>query len=307
MKKIIDNITLNNIYDLHKQWIKSKGIYGKCADLRDAHLKSKYLIFKDLRCADLRDADLEKADLRNTNLKNADLRYANLRGADLKEADLRGANLMHANLESADLRDADLRGAKLNCSILQFANLKGANLKGADLRFVNGGFADLRGVDLKEVNLTYTNLERADLRDADLRGADLRNANLRHTDLYHANLSMVKTNTETMMYPLQCPEKGSFTGYKKAGGYIVELKIPDDAKRSSATSRMCRCNKAKVVSITNLDGSPSGLREIASDFTNDFIYKIGEIVTVDNFYNDRWVEHVPGIHFFITRDEAVIY
>ena len=109
------------------------------------------------------------------------------------------------------------------------------------------------------------------------------------------------------MYPLQCPEKGSFTGYKKAGGYIVELKIPSDAKRSSATSRTCRCNKAKVVSITNLDGSQSGLREIASDFYSGFIYKIGETVEAKNFIDDRWIENSPGIHFFITRDEAVNY
>lgn len=307
MKKIINNITLSNICELHKQWIKSKGIYGKCADLRDTDLKSMCLFFKDLRCADLRYANLEKADLNNIDLENADLEYANLKGADLSEANLRGANLIHVNLEYADLTDADLRGAKLNGSVLQFANLKGANLKGADLRFVNGRFVDLRGVDLKEVNLTYTSLESADLRESDLRGADLRNANLNGAHLYHANLSTVKTNAETIMYPLQCPEKGSFTGYKKAQEYIIELYITDDAKRSSATSRSCRCNKARVISITNLDGSPSGLREITSDFTNDFIYKIGEIVTVDDFENDRWVEYVPGIHFFITREEAVNY
>ena len=39
----------------------------------------------------------------------------------------------------------------------------------------------------------------------------------------------------------------------------------------------------------------------------NFIYKVGEIVEVDNFDKDRWNECSPGIHFFMTRDEAVRY
>lgn len=112
------------------------------------------------------------------------------------------------------------------------------------------------------------------------------------------------------MPPLVCPEKGSFIGFKKVGACknsIVELEILEDALRSSANNRKCRCSKAKVLSITNLDGSESCLTTVESSYDANFKYTVGEIVSVDNFDENRWNECAPGIHFFITRQEAVEY
>ena len=150
--------------------------------------------------------------------------------------------------------------------------------------------------------------ERADLCNVNLRNANLSNANLRGANLRGAkNTDKIAWNAHTAFYPLQCPETGSFIGYKKAAGKIVMLEICADAKRSSATSRKCRCSKAKVLSITNLDGSESGLSEIESDYDGDFVYRVGETVEVPDFDDNRWNECAAGIHFFITRDEAVKY
>ena len=105
-----------------------------------------------------------------------------------------------------------------------------------------------------------------------------------------------------------CPEKGSFTGFKKVrGNYIVELEILADALRSSATGRKCRCSKAKVVSITNPDGSNAKETSACSGWDPNFIYSVGEIVEVKDFDTNRWNECAPGIHFFITRQEAIDY
>ena len=180
--------------------------------------------------------------------------------------------------ERADLCDADLRGA---------------DLRGADLRGANLYGADLRGADLRSANLSDADLSGADLSDADLRGAK--------------NVDEVKWNMYTIFYPLQCPETGSFIGYKKASGYIIELEICADAKRSSATSRKCRCSKAKVLAITNLDGSESGLTQVRSDYSKEFVYRVGEIAEAPDFDENRWNECAAGIHFFITRREAVKY
>jgi hypothetical protein len=38
-----------------------------------------------------------------------------------------------------------------------------------------------------------------------------------------------------------------------------------------------------------------------------FAYKVGDMVSVDDFDTNRWNECAPGIHFFITRQEAVDY
>ena len=200
-------------------------------------------------------------------------RRAYLCGVDLRDADLYGA----------DLRNADLHGANL-CG----ANLCGANLCGADLRCANLCDADLHGA-----NLCGADLHGADLRDADLRGAK--------------NVDSVQWSIYSAFYPLQCPESGSFVGYKKASDHIVKLEICEDALRSSATSRKCRCSKARVLAIQNIDGSLSDHTKVASDYDPNFVYELGKIVSVDNFDTDRWNECATGIHFFITRDEAVKY
>ncbi|HBN56877.1 MAG TPA: pentapeptide repeat-containing protein, partial [Lachnospiraceae bacterium] len=227
----------------------------------------------------------------------ADLRGANLYGADLSDADLSGANLYGANLRRANLYGADL------CD----ANLRRANLRDADLRDADLYGANLRDADLSGANLYDANLYGANLRRANLYGANLRRANLYGADLSGANLCGARNTMFAAFYPLQCPETGAYTAYKKANNLIVQLEIPADARRSSATSRKCRADKAIVMSITNLDGTDAGITSVKSNYTQDFVYTVGETVTVDNFDTDRWRECAPGIHHFITRQEAVDY
>ena len=234
--------------------------------------------------------DGERADLSSADLRYADLRSANLYGADLRGADLYGADLCSANLYGADLCSANLYGADLHS-----ANLCGANLYGADLRSAN-----LSSANLRSANLYSANLYGANLRYADLCGANLCGANLYGADLHSAE--------HIPFIAMSCPEEGAFIGYKKAGGHIIKLQILEDAKRSSATSRKCRCNKAKVLSIENIyTRMPCTLNSISSDYDSTFVYEVGKIVSVDNFDDDRWNECAPGIHFFINREEAVNY
>ena len=146
--------------------------------------------------------------------------------------------------------------------------------------------------------------ERANLSRADLYGADLSGANLSRADLSGANLS----RANNLNYPIACPEKGSFIGFKKCrDGLIVELEILEDALRCSANGRKCRCSKAKVLSITTSDGIDVNNKTAVSKHDGSFTYKVGEVVSVDNFEPNRWEECSAGIHFFITRQEAVDY
>ena len=225
------------------------------------------------------------------------LQGADLRGIDLRKANLRGANLQGVRLWGTDLSYADLRSVNLRNADLHNAYLCGANLSEADLHS-----ADLSGIDLGWANLHYT-----DLSYANLYGANLLDANLHGADLNGAILYNVEYNCHTNFFALQCPEEGSFIGYKKAGRYIVKLEILADAKRSSATTRKCRCSAAKVLSITTLDGRDDGRQFVSSDRDNNFVYRVGDIVRVDDFAEHRWNECSTGIHFFITRDEAVKY
>ena len=181
----------------------------------------------------------------------------------------------------------------------------------ADLSYTDLFVADLKWANLSGANLIGANLRGADLRGADLRGADLRGADLKWANLKWANLSEADLSEAHINWPIACPEKGSFIGFKKArtenNKYIVELEIQADSERCSATSRKCRCSKAKVISITNLDGSQTDIKEVVSSYDKTFKYRIGEIVEVTNFDPNRWNECSNGIHFFITRQEAVDY
>lgn len=156
--------------------------------------------------------------------------------------------------------------------------------------------------DLTGAVLTGAVLTRADLTGADLTGADLTGA-----DLTDAVLTRATVSVYTVGFALSCPDTGAFIGWKKAHGKIVKLLIPVDAKRSSATGRKCRCSKATVLAIENIDGSKAECDSVASNCDSGFVYKIGNTVEVANFCEDRWKECAPGIHFFITRQEAVLY
>ena len=261
---------LNKILEEHKHWINKdcKNWKEMRADLHDADLHNAYLHRVNLYGANLSGADLRDADLSGANLCDADLHNADLRGANLHNANFRGAYLLNADLSGVDFRSA---------------NLPNANLSGADLRD-----ADLHNVDLRDADLSGANLCDADLRGADLRGAK--------------NVPYI---------PMVCPEEGDFIGWKKAEGnkdkVIVKLRIPPDAKRSSATTRKCRCSKAEVIAIYNLDGTEAGETTCHSDYDNSFIYEVGKTVEVTNFSEDRWSECAKGIHFFINRQEAIDY
>ena len=129
-------------------------------------------------------------------------------------------------------------------------------------------------------------------------GADLSGAYLFGSDLFGAK--------DIPFIPLSCPSDGEFIGWKKVSDKLIQLLIPSDARRSSSTSNKCRCDKAKVLEITDLDGN----NPIASVTNYNYVetqYVIGEMVYPDSFDENRWNECSHGIHFFINKQEAINY
>lgn len=158
----------------------------------------------------------------------------------------------------------------------------------------------------KEGNTITETVLDAIRRGANLRNADLRCANLCGADLYGANLRGSNLRCAKGCY-LSCPTEGSFIGWKKASGHIVKLRIPEDARRSSATGRKCRCDKAYVMEIQNMDGTKATEDTVRADHDKNFVYTVGATVEVPDFDDNRWSECAQGIHFFIDRREAVEY
>lgn len=174
-----------------------------------------------------------------------------------------------------------------------------ADFSSCDLRGVNLSGADLRGINFSHTDLSYTNLSYTDMR-----GVNLSHTYLSYTNLRGAYLCDAK---EVPYIPMVCPEEGDFIGWKKARNKIVKLRIPEDALRSSATTRKCRCNKAEVIEIYNIDGTIADERIISSSYDSSFTYEVGKTVEVQDFDTNRWEECTRGIHFFINRQEAIDY
>ena len=230
-----------------------------------------------------------RGDCEGWNNMCADFSYKNLEGMNLA-----GVNLICANFLYANLKGVNLTGANLKYVNLEKSNLKGAKLKDVHLASANMAYANLEGVNLENTNLRDVQLAYANLEGANLRGANLEGANLRGAK----NLPFIS---------FACPDTGSFIGWKRACGKIIKLEIPADAKRLSATSKKCRCDKAKVLEIQEIDGSISDVIKISSDYDRNFIYEVGKTVSIKDFCEDRWRECSQGIHFFISRQSAVEY
>ena len=197
-----------------------------------------------------------------------------------------------------------------------FHCLHGADLRGADLYRADLRGADLHGADLRGADLCDADLCDADLCDADLRGADLHGADLRGADLYGADLHRAYDVKLSIAKISILPDEGDIIGWKKAWTdnempptpVIVKLLIPADAQRSNATGRKCRASTARVLDLQDKQGNSLPPDTTAySGYDTDFTYKKGETVHVENFDTNRWNECATGIHFFITRIEAVEY
>jgi len=215
-----------------------------------------------------------RAALEEAVKASANLRDAYLGGANLSDAYLGGANLRDANLSDAYLSDANLRGA-----YLRGANLRGAYLRGANLRDAN-----LSDAYLSDANLSGANLRGANLSDAYLGGAK------------NAELAIAQTRI--------IPDAGPIIGWKKCRDErIVQLRIPAKAKRSHASGRKCRSDRARVLAIFNSDGTPA--TEAVSLRDLNFRYVVGETVVPQVPFDDNpWNECASGIHWYITRLEA---
>lgn len=204
--------------------------------------------------------------------------------------------------EKMDLKGYDLSAIDLTLSSFREVLLDGVNFSCASLENTL-----LDGCSMRNANCQNANLRTASMRGCDLTGADIRGADLFRAVLEYARLDYVISDEHTKWYRLHCPETGAFVAYKKClNDRIVQLLVPADAKRTSATGPTCRCSKAKVLTIKNFDETIS-YDEAWSTVDDNFVYRKGEWVEVKDFNEDRWMDSTTGIHFWMTRKEAMAY
>lgn len=258
----------------------------------------------------LKDDDYKRLTFTNCDLSNLSFSRANLYKSIFDHCTLNYTGFNHADLMLAVFR---------NCIGTQ----------------INFCAADIERVDIDRCFFTFSNFTRCHLTASSVKSSNITNSFFHcavidmlcdsETDFKETSFAFSRithpsflTKAKNFYYHMSCPEEGSFIGWKKcavesSGNYysrqcIVKLLIPEDAKRSSAAGRKCRCDKAVVLEIQNCAGARLPDDVVAASYHDlDFTYKVGETVRVVNFDDRRWNECAPGIHFFIDRQEAVDY
>lgn len=202
------------------------------------------------------------------------------------------------DLTGWELRNIDFSGSDFNRVILDDADLDRSSLHKTWFR----------DCSMKRARLTNADVTEAGMRYLDLSGSDFSGSNFHATLFEYANLEGVTDNEDTRYFRLACPEEGAFIAWKCCTEWrVVQLLVPADARRVSATFDSCRCDKAKVLSIKSIDETVS-YTWAQSTVDPNFYYEVGKWVEPANgFEENRWLDSSEGIHFFMEREKCVAY
>ena len=107
------------------------------------------------------------------------------------------------------------------------------------------------------------------------------------------------------------PEVGSFHGWKKlADGVLAHVLIPADAERVGG-SEFGKCRASKVITLDLWNRSGDHLIDPTARHAGTYRamaeYQLGEETVADNYDPDPTEQCTGGIHFFLTRQEALDY
>lgn len=231
----------------------------------------------------LNQADFSQKKINAMTFKDIPLNYI-----DFSETIFRYCTFINVNINAVNFSKAAFYSCEFVGTEFHHGNFK-------DTKFSNNKFFDC-----------YQNII---LTDSILQFNDYYLCNLSNT-VFPENVSNRFFNCSFLeqppYIPLSCPSDGSFIGWKVVDNCLIKLLIPEDARRSSANNTKCRCDKAKVLSIINLETGKS-CEEVLNSHYNLTIYKVGNIVLPDRFNEDKNKECAEGIHFFINKQDAINY
>lgn len=306
-------------------------------NLAEVNLKKAVLHYVNLSYASMPKVNLSGATLTHVNMTGTNMINANMEAAFVRSSNFSLADMYCCKMNKINIKDSIFAKTKLSSVQMLYGCVTDSDLSqsfwdGSELKMSSfclsfGTKVNFEGAILSEANLNYTVFSVSSFFGANLDSTQITRARFYDCNFMEANMcemngTTAKFDRSTFSYatmdkelsgaiPTICPETGSFIAWKKAGGprkkYIIKLEIPEDARRISGTDRKCRCDKAKVLEIQNLDGTKAKVKKVRSMFASFFIYTVGKVVEEPDFNEDRWDICSSGIHFFMTRNEAVNY
>ena len=211
-------------------------------------------------------------------------------------------------IEESAIKDTDLEGCDLTNITFRLCSFENYNLAGTDFSGSSISGTLFRECPMHACRFVNSDMTEAIFRDIDISDSDLRGADLYAAVLEDANLDGLIVDEHTKWYKQVPPETGSFIAWKCCSELrVVQLLVPAEARRVSATRETCRCDKAKVLSIKSIDETIS-YDWAQSTVDPDFYYERGKWVEPANgFEPDRWKDSSRGIHFFMEREQCIAY
>lgn len=233
------------------------------------------------------------------------------------------ATFSNATFSNCNFDGCDLSNMVFNMTVFRMCSFENTNLSGT--RFRSG------------TSFIYCTFENADL--SKIIDGNFNNCGFHYCDFTpdDGNMNTVFSSTciinnpKNLVHSINCPSDGSFIGWKVIKSetknsfseaitlrkYLIKLEIPEDAKRSSALNAKCRSSKAKVLGIYDFDtGELLDIKSVTNKYVDLSLhsptiiaveYTVGEYAYPDSFDEDRWNVCSHGIHFFINKEDAILY
>ena len=250
----------------------------------------------------------ESQDFSDVEFRVPQLEYSYIIDSKFWRATFRDGNYRNVHFENCDLTFAAFIKDIINA--VTFDQTDFSNVILNDVVFIDCAFRCSKFVNVDLSSCTFINCYFNESEFVNTRGAKV-------GTFVDDGQYMYIDNTTMPYIPMACPDEGACFGYKKvrviSGGDafpgIAKLYIPEEAGRSSGTGRKCRCQFARVMSITGAtsDTKDKEIENAVSYFDPTFTYHVGKMVYPDIWDEDRWNECSHGIHFFMNKQEALDY
>ena len=287
-------------------------------ELKNMNFKYSTLKYVDFSGAIINDCDFSNTDLTHTNFDGAKITSCNFSNAILEESQFFNSYIRCSNFADSNLHDTSFKNTVSYQSVFSKADfttshfrhtrfyssiMKEAKFDNTHIDFTEFDFSCLNCSSFNKADIKFVTFDLAELYDVDFKDIEIKNVSFSKS----YGLEFIKNFPNV---PMICPEVGSFVGYKFAlsGNFIkiIKLSIPSSAKRLSVvSSRECRCDKAKVLAIEDIDGTEAKETNVHSWYNPGFIYELGKTVKADSFSDNRFNDYTNGIHFYMSKQEAI--
>lgn len=288
----------------HAKWLAREGSGWKerRADF-SVEFSNSVLTDVDLSGTDFRRAKFNGVRFVRCNMRDAVFDGASMLRAEMEDCVLDGAKFAKAGLVSSVISGCSAVGADFSHAVMPCSSVLSTKFRSSVFHKANACSAVMQWNDFSRSDMSGACMSYSLLDTCTFDMSDMSGFKAWHSTVDDCEFDAVRG----LRLPVVCPEGYVTDAWKRCGDYIVHLRIPEDARVISVFGPQCRCDKAEVVDIELPQGGSAGVKAVSSGYRDDFVYRVGEAVSVDDFDENRWSDCTSGIHFYMSRMTAVVH